>query len=87
MEARFAVAGRGRRPPVALLLLALMTLPAPAAADVCPAPQAEPLTMCGTTVVSGAGGTAVSVRLPEDAVLNGKVGGFIDRFVDIELEG
>ncbi|MGH2710536.1 MAG: hypothetical protein ACRDH9_04950, partial [Actinomycetota bacterium] len=42
---------------------------------------------CGTTVVSGAGGTAVSVRLPEDAVLNGKVGGFIDRFVDIELEG
>lgn len=58
-----------------------------AAAPACPEPQAQPFTVCGTTVVTGAGGTAVSVEVPVDAILDADTAGFIDRFTQIELEG
>ena len=51
------------------------------------APVGEPFAVSGSTVASGTGGTAVSVVVPEDAVLNGDTGGFIDRFTDIQIEG
>ena len=70
---------RSTRPAILSLLFVVaapFAIPVSAQDDPCTipfeerAPQAEPVVVCGTTVVSGPAGTTISLRVPTDSVLN-----------------